>query len=163
MAKKRGRHSKEETKRREEAAAQNNADEVFLALAVDRDLTRMGPELEDPTAPGVRERNPVSGRKLKGQQRTPRSLTKEVLPEVCKRTKTPAKTIERHFYAHGKDSMTRMAAEMAERFRKSDEVRQSLLRRRDQAAASGDLQRMAEIDEKITQFDQDPMKVFRKK
>lgn len=119
VKKSKGRPSNRETSER-------NADRVFLQLARDRSLAGMG---------DLGGKNPLSGRKLKGQHRLPRSFTKEVLPKVAEEIRALPKkdqenlsprTLERHYQQFGTGALKRVVAEIHGRLNKSDKAREEM-------------------------------------
>lgn len=152
MTKRRGRPAETDT-------AQRNADRVFLRLAKDRTLAKFSPELGP-----EKVKNPVSGKKLKGQHRSPRPLEKRLLPEVANeiekdtgRSVSP-RTLERHYAEHGAGAQERVVTELLSRLSAADKDRQrqleTLQRLHDSAVNREDWDRVREITAQIVQFRQ---------
>ena len=101
----------------------NNADHVSLRVMRDRSLARMGP-FKGVDHQGRQIKNTLSGKRLKGQQRSPRSMGKDVLPEVAAELGVSPRTLERQHAEHGEGALSRISAEIVGRLRKADKGRQ---------------------------------------
>jgi hypothetical protein len=115
---------------------QRNADEVEITIMRERALAKMSATFKD----GDKEvKNSYAGKKLKGQQRIPRSLTKEVIPDVAKKLEKPedlkllsSRTLERHHAEHRAGTVQRMADEITARMNEHDRenAQQNMARQR---------------------------------
>lgn len=94
---------------KEVAKAQNQADLVFLHLAAQRSIDKL------------------RGQKPKGRQRISRSFTKQMLPNAARVLSKPPddevspRSLERHYYEHGKGALVRIAIKLTERKKKRSE------------------------------------------
>lgn len=144
---------------------ERNADRVFVRLAMDRTLAAMGP-VEGVDQQGRLIKNTLSGKRPKGQQRSPRAMGKELLPEVAAEIgqqdhETPSpRTLERHYAEHGGGSLSRIATEIANRLRQADKVCEEQAK----ARANNERPRVEALNRIAKKMQRQPLrKVFRNK
>jgi hypothetical protein len=86
---------------------------VFVALACDRSLAerpaKLGPDAV---------KNPLSGKKAKGQAHSPRAFHKQVLPEIAANLGISARTLERD--DDKKEQLMFLASKFAAAIRRGD-------------------------------------------
>ena len=103
-----------------------NAEAVALRIMKDRELARMSPSFPDPKQEGKSIKNPASGRKVNKRTRSPRLLSKEVLPEVASHLGVNVETLERHYYENKEGLeqklVTEIAGEITKRLAERDRI-----------------------------------------